>query len=230
MSLINDALKRASNAKPADQNAPAPAPAAPLIPVEEQKTHNARPLLGIWIGLVAVMALGTFFWWKGKPSVVVEASAKAVAKTTTSEQQAAPDAAKEAEPKPLNNPVARTQRLMASLEQKNNEAMETAETMQAKSVDGTPVPAATTPPRNEPPKVVPVVARAAAPAPIKVEQPPVPEYRLQAIYFRLKGPTAVINGKTLKIGDAIEGATVRSIERNQVSIERNGELKELALD
>ena len=55
------------------------------------------------------------------------------------------------------------------------------------------------------------------------------ELRLNAIYYRLRGPSVVINGKNLKIGESIEGAKVTDIQRTSVELEFGGQKKALSL-
>ena len=47
-------------------------------------------------------------------------------------------------------------------------------------------------------------------------------FHLQAIYYRMKGPTVVINGKTLKVGEQVDGAKLVDIERTSAEIEYQG--------
>lgn len=56
-----------------------------------------------------------------------------------------------------------------------------------------------------------------------------PDLKLHAIYYRLRGPTVVINGKTLKKGESIEGVNVVAINRNSVEVEWNGTKRYLVL-
>jgi hypothetical protein len=89
----------------------------------------------------------------------------------------------------------------------------------------------------------PVAARAPAPlpvvAPVIVVQtnvivavpPPVtaPVYKLQGVYWRPAKPSAVINGKTVYIGDRVENARVAAIDQESATITVNGERKVLLL-
>ena len=53
------------------------------------------------------------------------------------------------------------------------------------------------------------------------------DLKLMAIFFRQTNPLALINGKTLGVGDLIDGIRVTKIERERVSVEWNGQVKEL---
>ena len=52
--------------------------------------------------------------------------------------------------------------------------------------------------------------------------PPPPPLKLQGIIFRLRNPTAMINGKSLLVGESVSGARVTKIEKDQVTLERDG--------
>jgi hypothetical protein len=56
-----------------------------------------------------------------------------------------------------------------------------------------------------------------------------PELKLQGIFYRLKNSSAMINGKTVNVGESVSGAKVISIDRYQVVIEFEGERKTLML-
>ena len=56
-----------------------------------------------------------------------------------------------------------------------------------------------------------------------------PEYRLQGIFFRPAAPSAVVNAKTVYVGDWISGARVKAIDRQSVTIEKAGETQVLTL-
>ena len=72
--------------------------------------------------------------------------------------------------------------------------------------------------------------QAAPPAVAPVAPGAFPELKLQAIFYRLRNPTVLINGKTLGKGEEIEGARVSDIERLSVAVEWNGEKKTLKLE
>lgn len=54
-----------------------------------------------------------------------------------------------------------------------------------------------------------------------------PAVRLQAIFYRLTQPSARVNGKTLLVGEDVDGIRVASIERDNVVVEYRGESKTL---
>jgi hypothetical protein len=71
----------------------------------------------------------------------------------------------------------------------------------------------------------PVETKAAATPEARESQGP----RLQAIYYRLKKPTVVINGKTLGLGQSVDGIKVISIQRTSVEVVQAGKYRTLTL-
>jgi hypothetical protein len=53
--------------------------------------------------------------------------------------------------------------------------------------------------------------------------PPEPAFKLQGIYYRMKNPTALINGQTLLVGEEVDGAKVLAIERYAVNLLIDGQ-------
>ncbi len=81
----------------------------------------------------------------------------------------------------------------------------------------------------EPQTQAPAVA-AAAQAPAVAEPPKSIQPRLQAIYYRFRSPTVVINGKTLRTGQSVDGIQVVSIQRTSVEIQQDGKYRTLTLE
>ena len=78
----------------------------------------------------------------------------------------------------------------------------------------------------------PVVARpetTVAAVADKVPLEEVPNLKLQGIYFRRSNPSAMINGRSVYLGEELEGARVISIERTSVVIEIKGQKQVLHL-
>jgi cytoskeletal protein RodZ len=73
------------------------------------------------------------------------------------------------------------------------------------------------------------VAGAAAPAPVLMGTNGFPVLKVQGIFFRAKNPAAVINTKTVFIGDQVSNARVVAITPDSVTIEFNGNRKVLSL-
>jgi hypothetical protein len=57
----------------------------------------------------------------------------------------------------------------------------------------------------------------------------IPKLKLQGIYFRRTNPSVLINGRTLFIGDRVEGARVVTIDRQIVTVEFGGQVSLLTL-
>ena len=57
-----------------------------------------------------------------------------------------------------------------------------------------------------------------------------PELQLQAIHYRLKNPSVMLNGKTLRVGENIQGAKIIAIHRYGVELSWRSEKKFLGLD
>jgi hypothetical protein len=76
-----------------------------------------------------------------------------------------------------------------------------------------------------PPAPVPVAARStnAATATSRIQ----PAYKLQGIYWRRSNPSAVVNGKTVYVGDRVENAWVTAIDQESVTIAVDGKAKVL---
>jgi hypothetical protein len=50
------------------------------------------------------------------------------------------------------------------------------------------------------------------------------------IFFSKTNPMALINGKTLGVGESIDGIRVTKIERERVSVQWKGQVKVLIMD
>ncbi len=64
-----------------------------------------------------------------------------------------------------------------------------------------------------------------APSPVKTA----PAFRLNGIFYTATNPSAIVNGETVMVGGKINGATVISISRDQVTLDIRGERKTIAL-
>lgn len=196
MSLINDALKRATQQK----KGPIPEGGPVLQPVTE-KSNTGKKVIFL---LLVVLVLGGggyagWTWWKGRSE-----SAAAAPPSTNKTTVAKTDTAK--------NPIER--------------AAATLETAAARGADPAPETKTTAATPATPP-AADTTAKAAAP--VTPVPAPYTELRVQGIFFRLKDPTAIINGKTVRPGDEIDGSKVVKIERTSVKVERDGQPKDLFL-
>jgi hypothetical protein len=224
MSLINDALKRATASEPKKDAAGNPTP--PLEPVhdgERRSSPGVLPLVLCIVGLGALFAAGGF-WLKSKgtphPATTsgtegANAGALTLPPAGTTEPLATTPAAT---PTPLNNPVSRATATLEQVQKRNEEVPATQAATPASSSATSSSPAQT-------PPVQQVSTPAAAPAPTPTEtaaEETNPPFKLQAIYYRLRGPSVVINGKTVKTGQSVDGAKVVSIQRTSVELEFHG--------
>ncbi len=210
MSLINDAIKRAHQAK--KQNA-VPKPAGPTLqpttaPDPEPQQRSLVPLVLLGLVVMCLVGLGGWFFMQGLKAgrtthveVVVEKTPKQASTPAVVAPPSTVSAAQVMVPPP--GKVA----LTASAQVAEKPAA-------APSQVATPKPAA----NSEPVK--------AAVKPIPVEFPPL---KLQGIYFRRKDPSAMVNGHNVYAGDIVEGVRVVAIERQQVVVELNGQRKSLSM-
>ena len=210
MSLINDALKKAG------QNPPpaSPAPGAPMVAVPETSAPSRGS--GRWIMPVVVVGLvvasGFFFWkWQqggqsANPTVPIQ--------NVAAETPVAPAASATA---PVATPVEAAPVVAAQAPVEAPRLDPISQAIAAGPVQvGTPVAKAPAPAAD--PVVPPVVTEA---APVEV--------KLQAIFFRLKNPTAILNGRTLEIGESFQGVRLLEIQRSHVVVERAGRRETLEL-
>ena len=56
-----------------------------------------------------------------------------------------------------------------------------------------------------------------------------PEFRLSGIIYTLARPAAIVNRKTVYVGDRVSGATVVGIDRTHVTLQINGQRKTCVL-
>lgn len=221
MSLINDALKRAStNPKPAASIAAASEPAMVAVTAASlaAKPRQGTPVAMV-AGMIALTLIAGWFFLKwreassGQQTVQVASSTKP-APTPATNVQTPPPATPVAKtsapaatgaPKPPATPVAAVVRPGAA--------------PQAAAPAKVPAPAVAA----APPIVVPQPTVAPAAAQVKNEPQPMPELKLQAIVFRMKNPSALINGRHVEVGDDVSGARVTEIQRTTVIIEWQGQ-------
>lgn len=89
----------------------------------------------------------------------------------------------------------------------------------------------------DPPPTIAARTMREPPAPVAVQTPPTnapsvppsPAYKLQGIYWRPAKPSAVVNGKTVYIGDRVETARVTAIDQESVTLLVDGQPKVLLL-
>jgi len=95
----------------------------------------------------------------------------------------------------------------------------------APTTNPVPAPMVTTPTN------LPVTNSVAPTNPLVAQTPPGPvPLKLQGIFYRPTKPTVMINGKTLGVGEKVAGARVLKIERESVTVERDGKQETLELE
>ena len=228
MSLINDALKRAESEKRAAQPS---APTPPLQPVESAPSSGTSPLLlgGIFLLGLGAIGIAAALWFGGRTTQVVQTTpvpepakvgsatspipADRSAHITTTTQTSSPTP-------PATSNIASTQATIASTPVA---AVTNTASLPPKS---TPKPVAATTP---PPPTTTTKSAASITPPATTATPQTNPIRLQSIFYRLKNPTVILNGKTLGVGESVDGIKIVSIQRTSVEIVQNGKYRTLTL-
>jgi hypothetical protein len=220
MSLINDALKRA---KLIPKRSPANTVGVTLNPADTPGPLINLSRLAVPI-LVVVLAAGGWFvwkWWSGGPTDPTAAGPVSTNKTTNASQSTAAGANKAGS--------AKSPALVKALDS----AKETVAAVQERNAD--PGSAGTTAPSIAPAEAAPAPVAAtgtAADATAATASEPAREFpplKLQGIFYRLKNPSALINGQTVLVGQQVEGVQIASIDRNTVVVQLDGQSRELKL-
>jgi hypothetical protein len=208
MSLINDALKRARDADRRRRSAPASAPLEPADPATKPKSTR-------WLVLAVAVALGLSLWsfsrWASTAPPPPQAQlANAPESPTTTPPTSEPTTAVEPSlssstppPDPLSTP--------------QSSAPVAPDDSQAPAPIEAPTQALSTDPPNTSPTNETPRSNIDPPPPSTPEV----ELRLQSIIYRLRNPTAVINGQWLHEGDTIADARIIKIEPHQVTLSQN---------
>jgi MSHA biogenesis protein MshK len=211
MSLINDALKRAKQAQ--QQNPFGGQPTVPLQPVDYARRPNyfLRSLVAL-LSLVTLACSGWFFWkwWSsngGRRSVVVAVT------------EAKAESAAQSKARPQSSPHKSAIQVSTNIVVRTNVAVTPKPEADVRSA---PTNASISTPQTSAAAPAPATGPAAPPSPLA-------DLKLRSIMYREEKPAAVINGEMLHVGDEIRGARVVRIERNSVTVERNGETNELRL-
>lgn len=140
--------------------------------------------------LLAVLAIGAVayvYWKRGGLATTARTAAPPPAANTN------------------NNPIARSAKILGTVQALNQEGEKTADAIQTSAK-----------PSEEPLSATPVAA--AVPSP----------HKLQAIFYG-KNPTALINNKSVKVGDEIDGAKIVAITQKSVRIQNGADTRELSL-
>jgi hypothetical protein len=222
MSLINDALRQASQAHK-QQMEPPPAPAAPAPPPLPPHVLQAAPL-SPWpslIKLVLVILLGTtlfacagFFLhraWGSHRSQI--AAALDPHKPGASANLTLPN-----HPSPKTTPQSLLQSVRMETAKSPSSPAALPNTATAREIKATP--SAPLPVTGSPDPKAAVVP----PPAVKW-----PSLRLQGIFYRPPESAVVINNKTLYMGDEFQGVKVAQIDRDRVTLSMSGQTNSLFL-
>lgn len=205
MSLINDALRR----KKQENKEPAPesSDGSPMQPVHPSSSDKSSPLRAILMTLIVLMLLvAALLFWKG---------------LQTKKELAAAHArdAQMVLPKDISDSWTTTNKNDFQPAATTTQAVTTTLTHDSNSTRQTnPVPTNAS------------VSSISTNQPIAVASSEPPPLKLQGIFYRPSNPTAMINGKTVAVGEIVQGANVLKIERQQVTLERNGKTEVLTME
>ena len=202
MSLINDALKRAAEAKkqhPADSPPP-----APLLPVNEAARPNPLLRLLAVVVLLALVALsGWSFsqWWQTSRQSGLRSPTNVVMTQTGAGANSVVEPA-------ASPPVIKVSTNIVTRNQPDADSVTAPVEMNLVESPATE-PSAT------------AIGRVASPS--------FPQLKLQSIIYGVSNPAVVINGDLLYVGETIKDARVVKIERSAVTVVWQGETNILRL-
>ncbi|HAV65151.1 MAG TPA: hypothetical protein DCY13_22615, partial [Verrucomicrobiales bacterium] len=213
MSLINDAIKQANRANKeravAESSGSTGATAGMREAANQRPANDSGSMTGMFLiaGIVVFVLLGGFLL-----VISVRDGSPAESPVVTQPRPAASQASAPARPVVAREtPAPPVPAVAAPVD--NPPAAETVPPDNA--VAATPAPA------------IPVAEPAPAPVPAPAAAPAFPPLKLQGIYYRLDSPSVMINGKTLWVGDVVDGVKVLRIERRDVTVQFGSEEKVL---
>jgi hypothetical protein len=220
MSLINDALRRASQT---ERNRPrlAPTPMG-MEPAPAARSSPLSVLLAAAV-LVALLLAGWFFWQlrnaRNNPgSAVVAAS---IAPPVSPHVIPPPVAA----PKPLGVPPSGGSSRVIS---PPAVAPTSAPVTPAAPANPAPAPVVVSAPPVVAPPVAPPTALPSVAGDTQIVWPV--DLKLSAIFFSKTNPRVLINGNLYGTGDEIQGVVLKKIEKDKVTAEWNGHSKVLMME
>lgn len=221
MSLVNDALRRAQEAQ---QQAPPPPPSKMQFRPPDatpHARHNLALLVPAALAVVALLALFFVWQWAQEPRGARPQEARAL--TPTSSQIAiTPQYPSTAMPEPATvSTVVGSPGHSSQAEARSTPVATATESLVAPST-GSPA----YPPIAGPQESAPTNSLAMTP-PVSPKTPPL---RLQAIVFNPKRPSALINGKTVFVGDKLESSRVVAIDQESATIVGAGKTNVLTME
>ena len=223
MSLINDALKRATQGKRRSTSSDSGAAMQPAV--ETASNHANALLIVIILIVVAGAGYGGWIWWKGRSKPAAEANATAAVKAKKGGTNAVekPKSGKESKLADLGirkkNPIERAQETGQKVQDLHKESDQTADALQSKAP---PPSAASEPAKSEVPSATPKPEPSTAIAEF-------PSIKLQGILYRIEKPSALIDGKRYYVGEEVNGAMLVSIDQRAVKFSYKGQSREIAL-
>jgi hypothetical protein len=222
MSQINDALKRAGEAPepPPLPGTPPPLPPLPssapvggfrTIPPPPASSGLQMPVIIVCAALCFIVAVASFLVVRG----LTRKGANSLKES-------------------LERAAAREKVIPAKDKSANAEA---AEAESPKAASTTAKPAVNAAPKTSTPVPIRTLATPTAPAAAAptnrivtaVGTNAFPPLKVQGIFYRAKNPSAVLNNKTVFVGDHVFGITVVDITSDSVTVEANGNKKTLTL-
>jgi hypothetical protein len=222
MSLINDALKRASETRKQSGDPPPP---VTLNPVD----YGVRPNPGfrVLVILMLLTAVAFAIWFLSKWQEQSAASAKLHLATNSPPPVSSPPAS------PVPSPTSNKVKIKVSTNFVIREDLTVAPTPELRSEETVLNQSALETPAPAPPAESPVTRTNAPglenPAPPPEATNTFPKLKLQSIVYRLSKPAVVINGEMLFTGDTIKEVRVLKIERMAVTLEWHGQTNVLTL-
>lgn len=243
MSLINDALKRAEADKPRAAHTSAPVPALQAVDVAPAPKTSPVLIGGVLLLGIGAIGIAAALWFNGTSKTQVANSnvpqpapepTQAELAVAARGTQATPPAQSPAAAQTTPITPAQPAQIHSGPQPAPRSTPQSAPTAQPATLASTPATVGTAPslpPSSSVPKPRTTTASAtqAAPATNSKTATDAKPIRLQSIFYRFRGPTVIINGKTLGVGDSVDGVKVVSIQRTSVEIVQNGEYRTLTL-
>lgn len=225
MSLINDALKRAKESQ--QQQPPAAPPGPPLRPVERPRGRGGNLWLTVAFALVlAAAAILLWQWVQQGRKPVGEIAANAPAPSSTPANPTLPPPS----PKPIETAPAPAPTIESKPAPVTPKATEVAPASPLVGAKPEPNPLGLVPqPLSAPAQATSIVTDAAAAPPPATEAPPKPALKLNGIFFNPTRPSAIINGKSVFVGDHTGEFRVIAIDRESVTLVGGGATNVLSL-
>lgn len=201
MSLINDALKRAKEAQEVNPTPPPPLPFRAADPVPQRKSPLPMILSCVVVGVFLMGGLLVAM------ALVKRASAPQLVTATQLSDAAQPSPVMEV------NPVSDTP---------------IAASVAAAEVPSAPTPDSFAEAEATPDPVIATVNESVVAVPIETPQPPA--LKLQGIFYNPDRPSAIVNGKTVFLGNSVGELRVLAITREAVTLGSATQTNVLALD